>query len=81
MILALVFLTMEIESQLAPAGIFAAPLINWVILVNYILLCPSFGWTILSQRWLEKKNRANPPSYVFTIVQVHFWYESRLFLK
>ena len=70
MILALVFLTMEIQSQLAPAGFFCAPLINWVILVNYVLLCPSFGWTILTGRWLKHKDRVNPPQFVYNTVQV-----------
>ena len=69
-ILALVFLTMEIESQLAPAGEHDAPLINWLILVNYVLLCPSFGWAILTGRWLKHKDRVNPPQYVYNLVQV-----------
>ena len=70
MILALVFLTMEIESQLAPAGEHDAPLINWLILVNYVLLCPSFGWAILTGRWFKNKDRVNPPQFVYNLVQV-----------
>ena len=66
----MVFLTMEIESQLAPAGIFDAPLVNWLMLVNYLLLDLSLTWTMLSPRWLKQKSTTRPPPFVFTFLQV-----------
>ena len=41
--LALVFLTLEIDKKLAPAGRFRTPRINNVIIASYFILLPNFA--------------------------------------
>ena len=51
--LALVFLTLEIEKQLAHAGRFDLPIIYQVILASYTILMPNFFLTV----WASSKNK------------------------
>ena len=55
--LALVFLTLEIDKQLAPAGQWSVPIIYRVIIGSYIILVPNFALTI----WANAKDRTKPP--------------------
>ena len=55
--LALVFLTLEIDKQLAPAGQWSVPIIYRVIIGSYIILVPNFALTI----WANTKDRTKPP--------------------
>ena len=51
--LALVFLTLEIEKQLARAGRFDMPIVHQVILASYTILMPNFFLTV----WASSKNK------------------------
>ena len=63
--LALVFLTLEIDKQLAPAGQWSVPIIYRVIIGSYIILVPNFALTI----WANAKDRTKPPGkFVWAIV-------------
>ena len=55
--LALVFLTLEIDKQLAPAGRWSVPIIYRVIIGSYIILVPNLALTI----WANAKDRTKPP--------------------
>ena len=55
--LALVFLTLEIDKQLAPAGQWSVPIIYRVIIGSYIILVPNLALTI----WANAKDRTKPP--------------------
>ena len=55
--MALVFLTLEIDEQLAPAGQWSVPIIYRVIIGSYIILVPNFALTI----WANAKDRTQPP--------------------
>ena len=51
--LALVFLALEIEKQLARAGRFDMPIVRQVILASYTILMPNFFLTV----WASSKNK------------------------
>ena len=51
--LALVFLTLEIDKQLAPAGQWSVPIIYRVIIGSYVILGPNFILTL----WANSKDR------------------------
>ena len=53
----MVFLTLEIDKQLAPAGQWSVPIIYRVIIGSYIILVPNFALTI----WANAKDRTKPP--------------------
>ena len=67
--LALVFLTLEIDKQLAPAGQWSVPIIYRVIIGSYIILVPNFALTI----WANAKDRAKPPGqFVDAILKLKY---------
>ena len=55
--LALVFLTLEIDKQLAPAGQWSVPIIYRVIIGSYVILGPNLFLTI----WANSKDRTKQP--------------------
>ena len=55
--LALVFLTLEIDKQLAPHGPWSVPIIYQVIVGSYIILAPNLVFTI----WANAKDRTKTP--------------------
>lgn len=56
--LALVFLTLEIDKQLANHGTYEAPIIYRVIIASYLILMPNFFLTI----WATSKDQSKPPN-------------------
>ena len=65
--LALVFLTLEIDKQLAPAGQWSVPIIYRVIIGSYIILVPNLALTI----WANAKDRTKPPgNFVSAVLNV-----------
>ena len=65
--LALVFLTLEIDKQLAPAGQWSVPIIYRVIIGSYIILVPNLALTI----WANAKDRTKPPgNFVSAVLKV-----------
>ena len=62
--LALVFLTLEIDKQLAPAGPWSVPIIYRVIIGSYVILVPNFGLTI----WANAKDRTQPTGELVSAV-------------
>ena len=62
--LALVFLTLEIDKQLAPAGQWSVPIIYRVIIGSYIILVPNLALTI----WANAKDRTQPPGKLVSVV-------------
>ena len=64
--LALVFLTLEIEKQLAHAGRFDLPIIYQVILASYTILMPNFFLTV----WASSKNKVRIHSKLITLWKI-----------
>ena len=61
--LALVFLTLEIDKQLAHPGRFDTPIIYRVILASYTILMPNFFLTV----WASSKHKVRFLTHANTI--------------